>query len=70
MRPLVPPAATETATGSGSAESGAGLPSWAVWTIVGGSALLVAGGVTAAILLSRPKKPGTVVVSIQFSDAP
>lgn len=47
-----------------------GLPTWAVWTIVGGAVALVATGVTLAILLSRDDEPGTILVTIGFSDEP
>jgi hypothetical protein len=45
-----------------------GLPRWAFWSIVGGGAALLAGSITAAVLLTRSPSPGTVVVGIQFED--
>ena len=43
-----------------------GLPTWAVWTIVGGAVVVAAVGVTLAVVLSRDKEPGTIVVNIDF----
>jgi hypothetical protein len=52
-------------TGDG---DGAGLPPWALWTIVGGGAALVAIGVTLAVVLSGNDEPGAVKVNIVFED--
>jgi hypothetical protein len=56
--------------GAQSASSG-GMPSWAVWSIVGGVAVVAAVGVTLAVVLSsRDHEPGTIVVGISFEDDP
>lgn len=52
------PTATETS----------GLPSWGLWSIVGGATALVAGGVTLGVMLGREREPGAVEFRIQFGD--
>ena len=46
------------------------LPSWAIWTIVGGAVAVVAVGVTLAIVLTRKSEPGTILVNVQFVNQP
>ncbi len=47
-----------------------GLPDWALWAIVGGAVVVVAAGVTAAILMTRDSGPGNVQVNVEFVDTP
>ncbi|MEE8410631.1 MAG: hypothetical protein V3T05_13595 [Myxococcota bacterium] len=47
-----------------------GLPTWAVWSIVGGVAVVVATGAVLAVLLSRDEKSGTIIVTIGFDGDP
>lgn len=60
--PPLPDAPSATSTAA------AGMPRWVVWTIVGGVSLLVAGGVTAAVLLSKAEAPGTLLIGVHFND--
>ncbi|MBI3178585.1 MAG: hypothetical protein HYZ27_02930 [Deltaproteobacteria bacterium] len=46
-----------------------GMPAWAVWTIAGGAALVVAGIVT-WVVLSRDEEAGAIRVNIRFEDDP
>jgi len=45
-----------------------GLPTWALWTIVGGGVAAVALTVTLAVVLSGSAEPGSVDVNIRFVD--
>ncbi len=46
-----------------------GMPAWAVWSIAGGAALVVAGIVTFVALSGEPE-PGAIRVNIRFEDDP
>ena len=67
--PLTPPDGSSVPPSGGpGAVAAGGLPRWALWSIAGGAAAVVAVGATLAIVLSKDPKPGKIVVGIRFSD--